>query len=183
MRQYKKVDTTCSVCGDVRKVRTDYFNKKWHTWMCRSCVTNSQKKWWIVNGKEIKERSTRRSMIARCYNKNNKDYYRYWDCGIGVYDERKDRKSGFESFYKYIWPAPSNEYTIDRIDNNKWYEPWNIRWADLITQNNNKRNQDTVEWLSAAAWSKLLWYNRTCIRYHINRWKTLSEAIKYLTTD
>jgi hypothetical protein len=39
---------------------------------------------------------------------------------------------------------PSREYSLERIDNNKGYEPENCKWATPEDQNNNKRGIITV---------------------------------------
>ena len=43
------------------------------------------------------------------------------------------------AFYKHIGDPPGPEYTIDRIDNDKGYEPGNVRWATYSEQNYNRR--------------------------------------------
>lgn len=78
------------------------------------------------------------AMKKRCYNKN---YYQYPDWGgrgITICDEWLD---DFTNFYNW---AIDNGYkenlTIDRIDNDKNYEPANCRWITLKEQQSNKRS-------------------------------------------
>ena len=44
----------------------------------------------------------------------------------------------FENFYDYIGDKPSPEYSIDRIDGKKGYEPGNVRWATWGEQMENR---------------------------------------------
>lgn len=174
--------STCKQCGESRITRKDAIHRKWHTGMCRKCVSDSQKVRWIVAWKEIKEHSSWRSMISRCYNKNNKDYHRYGGSWITVYEWRRHGSKWFEEFLNYLWTSPTPQHSIDRIDNSKWYIPWNVRRATLSVQNSNKRNVTSYLGISAAGWSKGLGYNRTCIKYHMNRWKTLEDSIWLLAS-
>lgn len=80
-------------------------------------------------------------MVARCTRPTNRSFKNYGGRGITLYAEwRKD----FAAFYKYIGAKPSAHHSLDRIDNNKGYEPGNIRWATLEEQNSNKRNNRLV---------------------------------------
>lgn len=80
------------------------------------------------------------SIINRCYDKNQDNYYLYGGRGIKVCDEWK---SNFVKFYNW---AISNGYkdglTIDRIDVNGNYEPNNCRFITMQEQHYNKR--DTI---------------------------------------
>lgn len=87
-----------------------------------------------------------RHMKARCYNKNNQDYYNYGARGITICDEwLRDRnvfcewslKNGFEN---------DKELSIDRIDGNQGYSPQNCKWSTAIEQGRNtRRNVLTME--------------------------------------
>ncbi|PDY56661.1 hypothetical protein COM88_31425, partial [Bacillus cereus] len=62
----------------------------------------------------------------------------YGDRGIVMCDEWKN---DFMNFYNWSINNGYNEsLSVDRIDFNGDYEPNNCRWADDITQGNNKRN-------------------------------------------
>ena len=80
----------------------------------------------------------------RCFNPNSNRYKNYGGRGISICDEWKN---SFETFCKW---ALENGYkeglSIDRIDHEKDYEPSNCRWADEITQQNNRTNNTLYEY-------------------------------------
>ena len=76
-------------------------------------------------------------MLQRCTNTMRQDYKNYGGRGIIVCEEWLDIK-------KFIAWAESTHpniegYTLDRIDNDKGYNPDNCRWADRTMQSVNQR--------------------------------------------
>ena len=76
-------------------------------------------------------------MKSRCYTKTNPAYNRYGGRGISMCEEWN---RNFMAFYNW---AMDNGYTeglsIDRIDVNGNYEPYNCRWVTAKEQSDNKR--------------------------------------------
>lgn len=78
----------------------------------------------------------------RCVDPTRQNYERYGGRGIRVCDEWE---RSFDAFSTHIGPKPSPEHSIDRIDNNRGYEPGNVRWATREQQSYNRRNTVHVE--------------------------------------
>lgn len=118
------------------------------------------------------------SMKERCYNQKTKCYKNYGGKGIKICDEwLKD----FQKFYDW---AKDNGYkeglTIDRIDNNKNYEPNNCRWVTIREQNRNySRNHNITyngETKCIADWADCFSINRATILWRIKSGKSLDEV-------
>lgn len=82
------------------------------------------------------ERSAWSGMKDRCHNPLSLGYARYGGRGITVCDEWRE---SFEAFLQHIGPRPSSAHSIDRIDNDRGYEPGNVRWATAKEQQRNRR--------------------------------------------
>ena len=80
-------------------------------------------------------------MNDRCYNKKNKAYARYGGRGIQVCPQwRKDIKNGFQQFLSDMGLKPKG-FQIDRIDNDKNYEPSNCQW---LSQEDNLKKKSNI---------------------------------------
>jgi hypothetical protein len=77
-------------------------------------------------------------MRQRCGNPADDGYYLYGARGIRVCAEW-DTKDGFAAFIAHLGPRPSADHSIDRIDNDRGYEPGNVRWATPKQQAANRR--------------------------------------------
>lgn len=81
-----------------------------------------------------------RGMLNRCRNKNIPIYKYYGGRGIKVCDEWLPKNNGFYNFCKWAFEHNYDEtLSIDRIDTNGDYTPYNCRFVDIITQANNRR--------------------------------------------
>ena len=94
-------------------------------------------------------------MIKRCENTKANGYENYGGRGIRVCPEWR---ADFLAFYRHVGPKPSPQHSIDRIDNNRDYEPGNVRWATWKTQARNKRGNHRLQHdgldLTVAEWAE-----------------------------
>jgi hypothetical protein len=123
------------------------------------------------------------SIKKRCLDTKNRSYKDYGGRGITICDEWKDN---FLSFLKDMGEAPE-KCVIDRIDNEKSYEPGNCRW---ITQKENCRNKRNNIRLSLGGetrllveWAELLNVSQTILRKRHARGFTDEQVFYGLTPE
>lgn len=78
-------------------------------------------------------------MMHRCYRPKEPKFGLYGGRGIIVCEKWHD----FLAFLADMGLRPA-KHSLDRIDSNGNYEPENCRWADIFTQNRNKRTNVRV---------------------------------------
>jgi hypothetical protein len=76
----------------------------------------------------------------RCHNPNSDKYKWYGARGITVCEEWMN---DFTAFFDHIGPCPKG-YELDRKDNDKGYEPGNVRWVTKKENIMNRRNTVVV---------------------------------------
>lgn len=89
-----------------------------------------------INKTRSKEHSTWHNLKQRCLNPKNKFYKYYGGRGITVCDRWLN---SFSNFLEDMGKAPTANYSIERLDNDKGYEPTNCIWIPLEDQRLNKR--------------------------------------------
>lgn len=75
------------------------------------------------------------TMLQRCNNPKASGYVNYGGRGIRVCA----RWATFEHFLADVGPRPEGKYSLDRINNERDYEPGNCRWATKQEQQRNRR--------------------------------------------
>jgi hypothetical protein len=95
------------------------------------------------------------SMKDRCFNPRSGEYFRYGARGITVH---RDWIKDFPAFLREVGRMPARGYQIERIDNNKGYEPGNVKWATRLEQARNTRRNRFLEWngrrLTVSQWAE-----------------------------
>ena len=120
-------------------------------------------------------------MLQRCTNLEHRNYKNYGGRGITVCEEWQD-------IIKFVAWAESTHpniegYTLDRIDNDKGYNPDNCRWADRTTQNINQRmREDNTSGVTGVYYHKSIgkWVASIGVESklkHIGSFKTPEEAV------
>lgn len=109
-------------------------------------------------------------MKQRCLNPNNTVYYLYGQRGITVCDRWAN---SFTAFLADMGEVPP-DMSLDRENSDGNYEPGNCRWATVVEQANNKRNNRKLELLgetkSLADWARHLGVGYTKLQTLANRY-------------
>lgn len=158
-------------CGNEVIVSSGHL-RSGHSKSCGCLARERSSKYHLTHGmKGTRIFSVYNGMKGRCYNPNDRKYPRYGGRGISMCEEWRNNPSSF-----FDW-AFSNGYrdglSIDRIDNNGNYSPENCRWADDITQANNKSTNHIYEHngekKTIAEWSRELGLSYSATNYRIKR--------------
>lgn len=116
-------------------------------------------------------------MIARCHNPQTPEYKWYGARGIVVCDRWRH---SFSAFRADVGERPSRAHSIDRIDNDRGYEPGNCRWATRAEQSRNTSRNRFYEWrgerLTLTDWSAKLGISPTTLFGRLREGWTLERA-------
>jgi len=81
-------------------------------------------------------------MLQRCLNPKNKAFKNYGARGIAVCDRWR---LSFDAFFADVGRRPGKACSLERIDNDRGYEPGNCRWATTAEQRRNSRQNVYVQ--------------------------------------
>ena len=121
------------------------------------------------------------NMMSRCYVKSDDSYKNYGARGIGVCEEWKESKVFLDWCDGQYIPE---EYTLDRIDNNKGYSPDNCKFSSWAEQNyNTRRRSDNTSGRTGVGYipSKNKWrarINKEGKEYHLGIFDSFEEAVE-----
>lgn len=126
------------------------------------------------------EYSTLIRMIGRCRNPRNKAYKNYGGSGITISNEWTS-DGGFERFLEHVGRRPSSKHSIDRIDNDRGYEPGNVKWSTDIEQARNRRGVFHVEingrTMTIEEWSEVSTIKAVTIRSRLHKGWSNYDAV------
>lgn len=85
-------------------------------------------------------------MKQRCYNPKDARYKWYGAKGIGICDMWLGKYGFLNFFYWAVATGFNEELSIDRINVNDGYSPWNCKWSTHKEQQRNKTNSKYYEY-------------------------------------
>jgi len=138
--KFRQIFVTCECSPDKEfVVRLDSFLNG-HLKSCGCYNIEKIKERMTTHGKsKTRIYSIYKGLKRRCYCPNRPNYKDYGGRGITICDEWLD---DFATFYEWsISHGYADNLTIDRVDNNRNYEPDNCQWISR-SENIAKRNKD-----------------------------------------
>lgn len=127
------------------------------------------------------------AMRERCSKPSNMAYSNYGGRGIKVCQEWEN---DFSAYYNYVSKLPhfgEEGYSLDRIDNDKGYEPGNVRWATRKEQANNRRTNHLLtyngETHTITEWAEKYNLSQSLVNDRLNRYgwsieKALTQPVR-----
>ena len=117
-------------------------------------------------------------MKEYCSNPRSAAFADYGGRGITVYlSWLKD----FSAFYAHVGPRPSPQHTLERIDNDRGYEPGNVRWDTRTAQARNRRSNRLLTFdgrtLSVAEWGEIAPVNAAALHGRLKLGWTVERAL------
>lgn len=135
--QFVRWNCLCT-CGNAKTVDASDL-RKGRTRSCGCLHSESVKQKQTTHGHSgttrTREYRSWESAKQKCFNPNTTGYKNYGGRGVTMCDEWA---SNFNAFLEHMGPRPEGQ-TLDRINPDGNYEPGNCRWADVRTQNSNRR--------------------------------------------
>ena len=127
-------------------------------------------------GSEAPEHYIWRSMLVRCTNAANRSYRYYGGRGIKVCE----RWLQFENFLADMGRRPTQQHSLERIDNDRGYEPGNCVWDTRSAQQKNKTPTryyfNGYLALTLVEVAALLGISKELANWRFRQWKTFEKG-------
>lgn len=124
-----------------------------------------------AGGQPTPEYNVWMNIKRRCLVPTNPEYPNYGGRGITICEAWQ---SDFAAFLAEVGLRPGPDYQIDRRDNNKGYEPGNVRWVTRSEQQRNRRNSTLItyggETRNLVDWAAKLGMNVVTFCTRLQRW-------------
>lgn len=169
---------TCSIEGCEKPTEArGWCLKHYKTWYRNGSPTKMVREMHGLHGS--REYSIWVNMRSRCKYPSMINYERYGGRGITVCERWEH---SFEAFYADMGPCPTPQHSLDRINNAGNYEPDNCKWATLLEQANNKRNNRVLSvaglTMTLPSWCRLLKLNYGTVMGRLRRGWPESKALE-----
>jgi len=172
----------CPTCLKPYRILTSSVKNK-HAIRCRGCSNKITKTTHGESHTVIYRKWG--GMKNRCFNPKDPYYKDYGDRGITIYEPWIDDYIAYRDYIMSLPNAMKDKYTVDRINNDKNYEPKNLRWASQSTQAQNTRilNSTNTSGYRGVSWNKAAkkWISKIKINskpIHLGRFVNKIDAAK-----
>lgn len=178
-KKYSGLQWHCQCdCGNSKVIASSSL-RNGLTRSCGCLISETTSKRMFVHGKKnTREYRSWRNMIERCERKTHKDFKNYGGRGIKVH---LSWRHDFLFFLESMGACPEG-FKIERIDNNKGYEPGNCRWATQAEQSRNTRRNRYIEGFGERRllcdWSELLKIKASSLLRSLQLGRTLEQATR-----
>jgi len=130
------------------------------------------------HGKRSPEWKAWSSLKNRCENSNNAAYDRYGARSITVCERWRN---SFENFLIDMGERWSVIHSLERLDNDGPYAPWNCCWATASQQNNNRRSNRILTFdgqsMNVSQWERVLGFRKGLVLDRLRYGWTIDRAL------
>lgn len=162
-------------CGRETRVRS-YALRSGRTTACRHCGSKTAATTHGGYGTPLYTRW--RAMLNRTGNPNHVEYHRYGGRGITVCAQWQT----FDGFARDMAAGFRADLQLERIDNDRGYEPGNCRWATVTDQNRNRVDNHRLTHqgitLTLAEWGERTGLRANTILQRLRRGWTVDRALE-----
>lgn len=168
----RKTYFLCQCACDNQTVVARSNIKSGHTRSCGCLQTLTPTKHGHTPGKQRSpEYSAWTAMISRCCNPKNTHFQAYGGRGIAVCERWRN---SFTDFLADMGPKRDPSLTLEREDNEKGYEPSNVKWATRADQMRNTRRTHLVtisgETHCLTDWATIIGISPRALADRIRKW-------------